>query len=348
MPIHIERVFILGNGTVNNSGELKRRSQGKVLRLDFRSLFIQYPQIATIIVFSIVFILFSVLSPAVFLSFKNMSNIWQQTAAISISAFGMTVVLLVGGIELSIGAIIAVVSVVCARMLEAGSSIPVTVAAAFGIGIAFGLFNGLLITRWKVQPFLITLGAMSIGRGLALIISGGQSVYLPDKTFGKIFATGTVFGLQSLILWTIASLIILYILISKTALGRRIQAIGGNEEAALNSGVNIKKVKITVYIISGMMASLSALIIISRLGSGLPTLGQGAEMDAIAAAVLGGTGFAGEGGNMFGTLLGSLVIGTIVNGLTILGVNSYIQQVVKGVIIILTVIGSIIMTSDKD
>lgn len=335
------------NSTENKKTE-KTDIINKLIKVDFRNLFVQFPQMATIIVFAVVFIIFSLLSPGVFLSFKNLSNIMEQTAAISIAAFGMTVVLLVGGIDLSVGAVIAVVGVVCARMVENGSHLILVALAALGIAVAFGLFNGLIITTWKVQPFLVTLGTMSIGRGLALIISGGMSIYLPDKNFAKIFATGKVLGIQSLVLWTIGSLIIIYIIVTKTPFGRRVQAIGGNEEAAVNSGVNVKRVKILVYIISSVMAALSGLIIMSRLGSGLPSLGQGAELDAIAASVLGGTGFAGEGGNPLGTLLGSLVIGTVVNGLTILGVNSYIQVVVKGMIIILTVVGSIIIVKDKE
>ena len=326
---------------------MNNAKHSKNMKLDFRNIITQFPQVSTIIIFIVVVAIFSILSPF-FFSLENLNNILQQTAAISISAFGITIVLLAGGIDLSIGSVIAVVGVVCATIIQIGIPIPLAIAVGIGIGIIFGLFNGFITTQWSVQPFLVTLGTMSIGRGLALLISGGQSIYIDERMFGTIFSKGDVLGIPSLLFWTFGTLVVMYIIVSKSAFGRRVQAIGGNREAAINSGIKVKMITILVFMIGGIMSAISGMVIASRLGSGLPTVGQGAELDAIAAAVLGGTGFVGEGGNMLGTLMGALVIGTVVNGLTILGVNSYIQMVVKGVIIILTVVGSISLTRGKN
>ena len=315
-------------------------------RFNFQEFYARYPQVGPIVILFVLIVVFSQFSSA-FLTTRNLNNVWSQVAANSVAAFGVTLVLLVGGIDLSIGSVIAVVCVLCAHMLQAGQPILLTVIVGLGIGASFGLFNGLIITTWKIQPFLATLGTMSIGRGLALIICGGESIYVNNPSFGRFFAKGSVGGIPTLILWVFGAMFLMYIIASRTPFGRRVQAIGGNEEAATNSGLKVKKIKILVYMIAGMMSALSGLIILSRLGTGLPISGQGAELDAIAAAVLGGTGFSGEGGNMFGTLLGALVIQTVMNGLSILGVHSYVQQVVKGVIIILTVVGAIVLTRKR-
>jgi len=300
-----------------------------------------FPQITTATVLAAVVIVFSASTPH-FLEASNLSNILESTSAISIAAFGMTLILLAGGIDLSVGSVVALIGVVAAKLLEEYSlGIGPVVLIALAIGAAVGLVNGLLITTWKVQPFLITLGTMTIIKGVALVVSGGKTTYVTNETFKRIFAKGDLLGIPVLILWTFAVLAVLFILVSRTIYGRHIQAIGGNEAAAQNSGVSVRRAKVIAYVVNGVLSSLCGLIILSKLSSGLPNAGQGLEMEAIAAAVLGGTGFKGEGGNMAGTLIGALVIGIVINGLTLLGVHSYIQTIVKGGIIIATVIGSI-------
>jgi ribose/xylose/arabinose/galactoside ABC-type transport system permease subunit len=222
------------------------------------------------------------------------------------------------------------------------------VVIGLAIGVAVGLLNGLIITTWEVQPFLVTLGTMTMARGTALIVSGGKTTYVTNDLFKNIFAKGEIAGIPVLIVWLFVILIILYMLISRTTFGRRIQAIGGNEAAAINSGIQVKRVKTVAYAINGVLSGVCGLIILGKLSSGLPNAGEGLEMEAIAAAVLGGTGFKGEGGNVIGTLLGALVIGIVINGLTLMGVQSYVQTVVKGAIIILIVVGSISLTRRKD
>jgi ribose transport system permease protein len=185
------------------------------------------------------------------------------------------------------------------------------------------------------------MGMVSITRGLAQYTTNGQSIFIKADSFRLAISQGRLFGIPVLLYWVALFLVVIYFLVSHTPFGRRIQAVGGNSEAALFSGIKVNRVKIIVYTVSGLIAAAAGFVTLSRLSSGLPTVGMGIEMDAIASAVLGGTGFNGEGGNILGTVLGALVIGTITNGLTVLGVDSYLQNVVKGVIIILTVVASV-------
>lgn len=317
-------------------------------KVDLKRMFIKYPQLATGGIFVVAVIVFMILSP-VFFTASNFTNILESTTAISIAAFGMTLVLLAGGIDLSMGSVVALVGVVSAKLLEENvyAIFPV-VMIGLAIGLTVGLLNGFIITTWEVQPFLVTLGTMTMARGTALIVSGGKTTYVTNALFKSIFAKGTLAGIPVLIVWLFVILIILYVLISRTTFGRRIQAIGGNEAAAVNSGIHVKRTKTVAYAINGVLSALCGFIILGKLSSGLPNAGEGLEMEAIAAAVLGGTGFKGEGGNVIGTLLGALVIGIVINGLTLMGVQSYVQTVVKGAIIILIVVGSISLTRRKD
>lgn len=326
---------------------------GNKNRADLKKLIATYPQLATLMLFVLVVIVFTAFSPVnksgipVFVTGKNIDSILQQTAIISVTAFGMTLVLLINGIDLSVGGVIALVGVASSYLIEydGWSTLPV-ILTCLAIGAVFGFMNGALIVYGRVVAFLITLGTMNIARGLGYVISQGQSTYVTDQLLRQIFVRHEILGVSVLIWWTFAFLILTYVIVSRTKFGRRAQAIGGNEEAALNSGVRVKRVKIMVYTINGVISAFAGLIMVARLGNGSASVGEGAEMNAITAAVLGGT-FAGDGGNMLGTLLGSLVIGTIVNGLTILGVNSYVQTVVKGAIIIATIVGSMALSRKK-
>lgn len=336
--------------------------KGKVLKSSNKNVFIskirllssRNPVLGTLVIFILVIIAFTIFSPIknsfpVFISGENIKNILEQTAGISIAAFGMTLVLLVGGIDLSVGSLLALISVVSANLLEKYNfSIVLTVLICLCIGFTVGLLNGLIITRFRVQPFLVTLGTLSIVKGLAYVISQGESVYISNRMFGQIFVHGSILMIPVSVLWTIIFLFIMFILVSKTKFGRRVQAVGGNELAAITSGVNVKSIKVFSYVICGGVSAFSGMILVSRLGTGMPSVGAGFELNVIAAVVLGGTGFSGEGGNMFGTLLGSLVIGTIMNGLTILGVSSYIQDVIKGAVIILTIVSSSILIARRE
>lgn len=309
-----------------------------------KKFFGRYPQMATLIGFIVIVIFFSI-QKETFMTKENLSNIANQTATIAIVAFGMTMVLLTAGIDLSVGGNMALVCVICATAFTKGLPALGVVALGLILGAAIGCINGLIISVFNIQPFLVTMGMVNIARGFAKYITNGQSVFISNDGFRNIVSQGAVFGIPVLVFWIAIALIITFVIVNRTAFGRKIQAVGGNEEAAFFSGVKVKQVKVIVYTLSGLFAAAAGIITLSRLSSGLPTVGQGAEMDAIAAAVLGGTGFNGEGGNMLGTILGALVIGTIVNGLTVMGVDAYLQDVVKGFIIILTVIASVKLTS---
>jgi len=278
-------------------------------------------------------VIFFALRSEHFRSAQNMLNIAGQTAPISIVAFGMTFVILSGGIDLSVGAIVSFAGIVAARVVEGGGNIWVGVIAALVTGCAFGLFNGTIIVKGKIQPFLVTLGALSIVKGLSLLLSGGQTRYLLDDTFQAVFGSGA-----SLMAWTVFLLAVCQTTVRMTAFGRHVQAIGCSAVAARLSGVPVQLVKIRVYVISGLLAALSGLAMTGRLGSASAQVGDGMELDAIAAVVLGGTSFNGEGGSMFGTLFGALIMGTVSSGLNISGVDPYVQNVVKGAIIIAAVL----------
>ena len=295
-------------------------------------------RLGIILAFIVIVLIFSVLRPEIFLSVENLTNIVKQTATTSVVAFGMTIVMLAGGIDLSVGSIIPMGGVVAALLLAQGFPIPVAIAAALLLGTVFGFLNGFISVQWKIQPFLVTLGSMSVARGLALIFSGGKTVYIDNKAFLNIMGRGNIGPVPVLLVWTVVFLVISWAIISRSTLGRRIRAVGGNEIAARQSGVRVGQVKTVAFVLSGFFSAFASLMMAGRLASGLPSVGTGMELDAITAAVLGGTGFAGEGGSMIGTLFGALVLGTITTGLTILGVDPYVQLVVKGIVIVLAVI----------
>ena len=303
----------------------------------------KYPQLGTLTAFVLIIVLFSIAAPT-FCTVENVINILNQTASTSIVAFGMTMVLLVGGMDLSAGGILALVAMISAKLMaDFGMNAMLVVPIGLMLGAFIGFCNGFIITKFNIQPFLVTLGMMSVTRGFAKFSSNGQSVFIRASGFRQVFSQGNVLGIPVLMIWTVIILLATFFLIKFTPFGRHVQAIGGNQIAAQNSGVKVKRVKCTVFALNGLLAALAGFAMLSRLSTALPTMATGIEMDSIAATVLGGTGFSGEGGNMLGTLLGALVIGTVINGLTILGVDPYIQDVIKGLIIIVTVVSSELM-----
>ncbi|SOE20196.1 inositol transport system permease protein [Spirosomataceae bacterium TFI 002] len=269
-----------------------------------------------------------------FLSLSNWTIIITQVSINALLAFGVTFVIITGGIDLSVGSIVAVAGVVAASLAQDGAnSVGVAVAGGLLAGLAFGLLNGFLITKSKIAPFIVTLGTMTIGRGLALILSKGRPVSNLSDSFNFI-GGGKVFGLPVPIIILIVVFVLSSILLRKTIFGRYIYAIGGNEEAAWASGINVQKIKLAAYAIGGGLAGLAGILLTSRITTGQPNSGMGFELDAIAAVVIGGTSTTGGRGTMIGTLIGVLLIGVINNGLDLLNVSSYYQQVVMGTIII--------------
>lgn len=297
-------------------------------------------QYGLLIVFGIICLIISLITPQ-FLTVSNLTIIVTQVSINALLAFGVTFVIITGGIDLSLGSIVAVTGVTAA-MLAHPDSYPVLIPIVMGLlaGLLMGAFNGFIITKSKIAPFIATLGTMTIGRGLALILSDGRPVSNLSDSFNYL-GSGTVLGIPILILIFILVFAVCSIILSKTVLGRYIYAIGGNEQAARASGINIDRVKLSVYSISGLLAGLAGILLASRITTGQPNAGAGFELDAIAAVVIGGTSTAGGRGTMAGTLIGVLLIGVINNGLDLLNVTSYYQQVVMGIIII----GAVVLDS---
>lgn len=288
------------------------------------------------LVYVVLCILFASLSPR-FLSVNNFSIIIGQTAAVTISAFAMTMVILSGGIDLSVGAIVALAGVVVAVLMQSHMPSWLAVVAALGAAALVGLINGAVTVRFAVQPFLVTLGTLSIARGSAELLARGGTVPILDSRFIDFFS-GYLGPVPIPALWTLVFLALSMIVLRHTLFGRRLYAIGGNEQAAIQAGTRVGLVKIGVYLMSGLFAGVASMISTARLSAGLPGAGVGFELDVIAAVVLGGTGFRGEGGSVVGTLFGALIIGTVSNGLTLMGVDPLVQKVVKGAIILAAIV----------
>ena len=275
-----------------------------------------------------------------FLTANNLLNLLLQVTSNALIAFGMTFVILTGGIDLSVGSILALSSALTAGLL--GSGMPVTLAILISLilGCILGMMNGLLISYGKLAPFIVTLATMTIFRGATLVYTNGNPITkgLSDTFLFQFLGQGYIVGIPFPVIIMFIVFIILYVLLHKTVFGKSVYAIGGNEKAAYISGVKLNKVKIIIYSISGIMASISGLIITSRLSSAQPTAGASYEMDAIAAVILGGTSLSGGKGRILGTLIGALIIGVLNNGLNIIGVSAFWQQVVKGVVILIAVL----------
>lgn len=280
----------------------------------------------------------SIMNPN-FLSPSNLLNLLRQVSANGFIAFGMTFVILTGGIDLSVGSTLALSSAFTASLIANQVNPAIAVFVGLLSGFLLGAMNGLLIAKGKMAPFIATLATMTIYRGSTLVFTNGNPITgLGNSFFFSFIGRGYLFGIPFPVVLMFLIFILLYILLHKTAFGRKTYAIGGNEKAAFIAGVKIDRIKVLIYALSGLMASISGMIITSRLNSAQPNAGQAYEMDAIAAVVLGGTSLSGGRGRIFGTLIGALIIGTLNNGLNLLGVSSFYQQIVKGIVIVIAVL----------
>ncbi|MBC6003093.1 ribose ABC transporter permease [Paeniclostridium sp. NSJ-45] len=312
-------------------------SQNKNKQLDLKSLLIKYKSLVGLLLLIVVV---SILSPS-FLSTRNILNILRQTSVNAIIAAGMTFVILTGGIDLSVGSVLALSGAFAASLLASGQSIIVAVIAAIVVGAVVGFLNGFIIAKGKLQPFIATLATMTILRGITLVFTDGKPITLGSNAlamaFGKI-GGGTILEVPSPVIITIVVFITCYYILNHTKMGRYTYALGGNEEATKLSGLNTDRIKIWVYTISGILSVVAGIIITSRLYSAQPTAGTGYELDAIAAVVLGGTKLTGGKGKISGTIIGALIIGVLSNALNILDVSSYYQMMVKGIVILIAVL----------
>ena len=293
-----------------------------------------------LLVFIGICIALSLITPQ-FLTVQNLTIIVMQVSINALLAFGVTFVIITGGIDLSIGSMVAVTGVVAASFAHPDTyPVAVPLLAGLSAGLLFGAFNGFIITRSNVPPFIVTLGTMTIGRGLALILSKGRPVSNLSDSFNFI-GGGKILGVPMLIIILIVVFGVCSVILKKTVIGRYMYAIGGNEQATRASGIDLSRVKMVVYTLCGGLSALAGILLTSRITTGQPNAGTGFELDAIAAAIIGGTSTSGGTGTMTGTLIGALLIGVISNGLDLLNVTSYYQQVVMGVIII----GAVVLDS---
>lgn len=289
------------------------------------------------LVFVALLVFFSFASP-VFFTESNFLNIGRQTALVTIIAVGMTFVIISGEIDLSVGATLALAGVSAAAAMRAtGGNLAVGVAVGLAVGTIIGLTNGLTTTYLGIPSFLVTLATMGIARGIALMVSEGQPVLASNQTFWAIFNEGGVLGLPAPMAWTVFALMVGAYLLHISPFGRRVYAVGGNRQAARYSGIRVGRIKVITFVLSGAAAGIAGLIWTARAHAARPDVGVGMELDVIAAVILGGTSLFGGKGVILGTLLGSLMIGVINNGLTLMGVSSAVQMVVKGLIIVAAV-----------
>lgn len=279
----------------------------------------------------------AILSPA-FLNGRNIANIIKQISINGILAVGMTMVIITGGIDLSVGSTVAFASIVAAYFGRADSGYPTILAVVMAIlvGVFIGAVNGLGAAYIGFPAFIITLSTMTIVRGLALIVTNGIPVFGLSESMIKL-ANGTFFHIPNLVFYLLAIFAAGIVVLNFTVFGRHLYAVGGNPEAANSAGIYVKRVLTAAYCISGFCAGLAGALAASRITSGNPTTGEGYEMNAISAAVIGGVSMSGGKGGLVGTLIGALLIGVMQNGLDILGISSYYQKVIQGVIILVAV-----------
>lgn len=310
------------------------RFRGIALRQDF---FLHYGrQLGTLAGLLGLMVVLWALTPH-FLTISNLLNVAEQATIIAIIAVGMTFVIITAGIDLSVGSVLAFSGVVMASALHQGVFLPLGLIAGLGAGLFCGLVNGLLITVGRLPPFIATLGMMSVARGTALMFTEGRPISGFSEGFRSL-ATGEVLRVPTPVIIMVAVYVIAHFVLKRTKVGRYTYAIGGNEEAALLSGISVRSYKTIVYGLAGMLSGLAAILLTARLNSAQPIAGMMYELDAIAATVIGGTSLMGGEGTVVGTLIGALIMAVLRNGLNLLGVSSFIQQVVIGSVIILAVL----------
>lgn len=271
-----------------------------------------------------------------FLTVTNLVNIVRQMSIIGIIAIGVTPIIITKGIDLSSGSLVALVSVIVASFAQGNYPLFIPILMAIFVGVVVGLINGTIIAKGLLAPFIATLGMMTAARGAAMLYSDGRPIGGLSESF-KFIGQGTILGIPVPVIIFALVGVATWVILNKTKIGKYIYAIGGNEHAAVTAGINVKKVLILVYAYAGLLAGIAGMILTSRIASGQPQSGLMFELDAIAATVIGGTSLFGGIGTIGGTIIGALIIGVVNNGLDLMGVSSYWQQIVKGAIIVAAV-----------
>lgn len=296
-----------------------------------------YKKYIVYISFLVVLLVFSILLwDKGFLSYKNMMNILRQTAMISVTAVGMTFAISAGLIDLSTGAVVAMSALTTALALRYTGWLP-AVLVGLSVGVVCGLINGLIVAKVRIPAFLVTLGTSSIFAGIARSITNLEAVSITNSEFNFIFGSGDIGPISTLLIWTLVIMFLGHILYRKTSFGRDVLAVGGNETAAKFSGVKVERIKIAAMVLCAVGAAFAGILYAGRLHGARYTLGENDNMSVIAAVVIGGTSFTGGKGTIVGTIIGSIVIGMLNNGLLLMGLNVSEQMIARGIIIILAV-----------
>ncbi|HSL43386.1 MAG TPA: ribose ABC transporter permease [Anaerolineales bacterium] len=288
------------------------------------------------IVLIVLCLVISYLIPS-FATTKNLLNVLRQVSITGIVAVGMTFIIITGGIDISVGSIVALSGVVVASALKMGVSIPVAIIAGLLAGCAVGLLNGVIISYGRVLPFVATLGTMYLIRGSALLVTNGQAMWDLPKSFLHI-GTGYILGIPIPVIITLVIYLSGHFLLRNFTFGRYVLALGGDEESARLCGVAVRRVKLYTYVLGGLLTSLAGIVLAARLGSGQPSTGDGYELTAIAAAVIGGNSLSGGRGTVLGTLIGALILGVVSNALNLWGVASFWQTIISGTIVLIAVL----------
>lgn len=278
----------------------------------------------------------SIVSPR-FLGIANLRNLFTQISVNGVISLGMTFVILTGGIDLSVGSVVAISGAVAAATIQSTGSIILGILAALFTGIFVGFINGIVVARGKIQAFVATLATQTVFRGVTYVFTGGNPISGLSDDFIKI-TNSRILGIPVPVIMTIIVFVICAYILTQTRYGRYVYAVGGNEDSARLSGISVNNIKIWVYIISGITAAIAGIIVTSRIGSAAPTAGNGYELDAIAAIVIGGTNLVGGEGTIVGTIIGVLIIGVLSNGLNLMDVSAFYQTIVKGLVILLAVL----------
>lgn len=303
------------------------------MKMNFKGVLLKYKSLIGLVLLCLII---SIIQPR-FLGVNNILNVLTQVSVNAIIAVGMTFVILTGGIDLSVGSVLAFSSAVAAAIIKSTGNVFLGIVTALIIGAVIGLINGIVISRGRIQAFIATLATMTIFRGVTYVFTNG----IPISGLGKVFmviGNKRLLGIPFPVIITLIIFSIGWYILNETRYGRYVYALGGNEDSARLSGINTINIKSIVYVISGITAALSGIIVTSRIGSAGPTAGSGYELDAIAAVVIGGTSLSGGEGSITGTIIGALIIGVLNNGLNLMNVNPFYQSIVKGAVILIAVL----------
>lgn len=319
--------------------------ENKIKKRDAKDFLIQYK---TVLILAALIIVFTILKP-VFINPQNLLSMLKQTSYVAVTAFGMTFIIVLGGLDLSVGSNAAVVGVTLAMLLKSGVPIPLALIIVFAFGMVMGWTNGIISVKGNIEPFLVTLATMNIYRGLAMTLSMGRPIPITGaaKSISSVFGNGTVGIIPTPVFIIIIAFIITLYLYKKSKFGFYVRCIGGNAEAARVAGIPVGKIKVIAYTLNGLYAVVAGLILASLMNAGMSELGEALALDAIAAVILGGTAIAGGYGTVWGTLGGTLIMAALNNGMSLLGAQTPQQILVKGIVIILAVLMSNLINRSK-